>query len=204
MEHLLSVIGNWVVNTIQAIGYPGVVLLMAIESSCIPLPSEIIMPFSGYLVFKGAFNLHFASLAGAFGCLVGSVLTYWIGASGGRPFLEKYGKYVLIRKHDMERADAWFGKYGEWVVFISRILPVIRTFISLPAGVSRMNFTRFAIYSFVGSVPWCYFLTYIGLTLGEHWSTVRRYFHDADAVIGVGLALLFAVWLYHHLRPAKS
>ena len=113
--------------------------------------------------------MHLASLAGALGCAIGSAGAYYAGMHGGRPFLEKYGKYVLVRKKDIDRADYWFGKYGESVVFFSRLLPVVRTFISFPAGVSRMHFGRFLAYSFIGSVPWCYFLTYIGMKVGaEH------------------------------------
>lgn len=186
---------------IQTLGYAGIVLLMAIESACIPLPSEIIMPFSGYLVFTGAFNLHLASLSGAFGCAVGSAVAYYAGMLGGRPFVEKYGRFVLIRHRDLDRADRWFNKYGDAAVFISRLLPVIRTFISFPAGVSKMNFPRFLVYSFVGSVPWCYFLTYLGKVLGQNWQSIKGYFHGADVVIGILLLAGFAVFLYHHLKP---
>lgn len=191
---------------IETLGYAGVVALMAIESACIPLPSEIIMPFSGYLVFTGSFNLHFASISGALGCAVGSAAAYYVGAKGGRPFVQKYGRYVLVRHRDLDRADRWFNKYGEAAVFISRLLPVIRTFISFPAGVSRMNFPRFLVYSFVGSVPWCYFLTYLGKVLGQNWQSIKTYFHGADVIIGIFLLAGFAVFLYHHLKsdPTNS
>lgn len=201
MEHILLVIGIWVKHQISVMGYAGVAGLMAIESACIPLPSEIIMPFSGYLVYEGTFNIHLASLAGALGCAIGSAVSYYVGMWGGRPFIEKYGKYILIRKGDMDRADRLFEKHGEPIVFVSRLLPVIRTFISFPAGVSKMNFGRFIIYSFVGSVPWCYLLTYIGKKLGENWMSVRGYFHGADMVIGVVLLAGIGVFLYHHLKP---
>ncbi|MCL6630479.1 MAG: DedA family protein, partial [Armatimonadetes bacterium] len=185
MEGLVHIVALWVKSQISTLGYAGVVVLMAIESACIPLPSEIIMPFSGFLVYEGRFNLHFASLSGALGCAIGSVVAYYAGMCGGRPFLERYGRYVLIRKRDIDRADEWFEKYGEPIVFISRLLPVVRTFISFPAGVSRMHFGRFVAYSFVGSVPWCYFLAYLGKSLGENWESIRAYFHGADAVIAV-------------------
>ncbi len=177
--------------------------MMAIESACIPLPSELIMPFSGYQVFLGHFNIHFASIAGAVGCAIGSAVAYYAGMIGGRPFLAKYGKYVLIRKKDMDKADHWFNNYGEKVVFVSRLLPVVRTFISFPAGVSRMHFGRFMLYSFVGSVPWCYFLTWVGWKLGANWPSIRGYFHGADVVIGIFLLVGFAGWLYHHLKPEE-
>lgn len=201
MEGILHVVAIWVKDQISALGYAGVAGLMAIESACIPLPSEIIMPFSGYLVFEGKFNLHLASFAGAFGCAVGSAVAYYAGMKGGRPFIERYGKYILIRKRDLDRADRWFEKYGEAIVFFSRLLPVVRTFISFPAGVSRMHFRRFLVYSFVGSVPWCYFLAWLGLVLGRNWESLRSYFHGADYIIGGFLLVCFAVWLYHHLRP---
>jgi len=204
LEAVLKPIAAWIVDQIGSLGYPGVVMLMAIESACIPLPSEVIMPFSGYLVYKGTFNLHLASLAGALGCAVGSALAYWVGIRGGRPFIERYGRYILIRHQDLDRADAWFARWGEWAVFISRLLPVIRTFISLPAGIARMNFPRFLIYSFVGSVPWCYFLAWVGQKLGENWQSIKTYFHGADTVIGVMIVLALAVWLYHHLKPEKK
>ena len=204
MEAILKPVAAWIIHWISTLGYAGVVAMMTIESACIPLPSEIIMPFSGYLVFTGEFNLHLAALSGALGCAIGSAIAYCAGAYGGRPFLEKYGRYILIRKGDMDRADRLFQRHGEPVVFISRLLPVIRTFISFPAGVSRMHFGRFLAYSFIGSVPWCYFLAYVGMVLGKNWDSIRGYFHGADAVIGIVISVAFAVWLYHHLKPERQ
>ncbi|MDH7482712.1 MAG: DedA family protein [Armatimonadota bacterium] len=201
MDHFLKPIANWVIEQIGSFGYPAVIAMMAIESACIPLPSEIIMPFSGFLVYKGIFNLHLASLSGALGCAIGSAVAYYAGMRGGRPFIKRYGKYLLIKGKDIDRADYLFDKYGEPIVFVSRLLPVIRTFISFPAGVSRMNFGRFMVYSFVGSIPWCYFLAYVGKVLGENWSSIRSYFHNADIVIAVLIGVAFAFWLYHHLKP---
>ncbi len=203
LEAILKPVGAWIVSQISALGYAGVVAMMTIESACIPLPSEIIMPFSGYLVYTGRFNLHLASLAGALGCAIGSVIAYYLGMYGGRPFVERYGRYVLIRKGDIDRADRLFDKYGEPIVFVSRLLPVIRTFISFPAGVSRMRFGRFLVYSFVGSVPWCYFLAYIGMVLGRNWNSIRTYFHGADIAIGILLGIAILIWVYHHLKPER-
>ena len=201
LETILAPIVAWVVHTIQWMGYPGIVILMAIESACIPLPSEVIMPFSGYLVSIGHFNLHAAALAGAFGCAVGSAITYWIGAREGRPLLEKYGRYLLIRRHDLEMADRFFQRWGMWAAFISRLLPVVRTFISLPAGVSRVKFLPFITLTFLGSWPWCYALAYVGKVLGENWQSIRTYFRGADIVIVLFFAACAAFWLWHHLRP---
>jgi membrane protein DedA with SNARE-associated domain len=204
LEKLLAPIFIWVKNVIAGWGYPGVAVLMAIESACIPLPSEVIMPFSGFLASEGRMNLWWASVAGAVGCGIGSAVAYWIGATGGRAFFEKYGKYLLIRKRDLDSADRWFAKYGEAAVFISRLLPVIRTFISLPAGIARMNFPRFMVYTLVGSLPWCYALAFVGYKMGQHWEDIRRYFHGADLVIGIAIAAAFIFWLWHHLKPEKE
>ncbi len=204
MEAILKPIAEWTAAVISGMGYPGIALLMAIESACIPLPSEVIMPFAGYLVYKGQFTVMGAGIAGGIGCALGSAIAYAVGIWGGRPFIERYGRYVLIRRKDLDMADRFFQRWGMWAVFISRLLPVIRTFISLPAGISRMPFWPFLILSFVGSVPWCYALAYVGKVLGENWQNIRNYFHGADAVIGVFIAVGFAIWLWHHLKPEHS
>src|SRR6266480_1159420 len=142
---IIEILSAFIVATISTLGYGGIVLLMAIESACVPLPSEIIMPFSGYLVYTGRFNIWLVGVAGAFGCVVGSMVAYWVGMYGGRPLIEKYGKYLLISSHDLNLADRWFDRFGEAIVFVSRLLPAIRTFIAFPAGVARMNLTKFII-----------------------------------------------------------
>jgi membrane protein DedA with SNARE-associated domain len=204
LETILEPIGRWIISVISQMGYLGIVLTMGIESACIPLPSEIIMPFSGYLVFAGRFSLVGVSVAGAFGCVVGSVAAYWVGIWGGRPFIRKYGKYVLISNKDLATADRWFEKHGEWAIFFSRLLPVIRTFISLPAGIARMNFLKFIVYTFLGSLPWCFMLAYVGKVLGENWEGIRVYFHKADIFIGIIVGLGIIYFLYRHLRPEKK
>lgn len=200
---ILSTIASWIIGVISALGYGGIVLLMAIESANIPLPSEIIMPFSGFLVAKSELNLWLVGLAGAVGCVVGSIFSYFLGAWGGRPLVEKYGKYILISHHDLDLADRWFSRYGEAIVFFARLLPVIRTFISFPAGISRMNFPRFVIYSFLGSLPWTLFLAFLGQKLGDNWESLRRYFHGLDWVI-LGLIIVGIVWwIWRHLKHQK-
>jgi len=197
-------VAGWIIYVISSLGYGGIVLLMAIESANIPLPSEIIMPFSGFLIAQGQFNLWWVGLAGAVGCLVGSVLSYFLGAWGGRPLIEKYGKYILISHHDLDLADRWFNKYGEITVFFARLLPVIRTFISFPAGISRMNFWKFSLYSFLGSLPWSLALAYIGQRMGENWETLRKYFHGADWII-LGLIFIGIVWwVWRHLKQKSK
>ncbi len=174
---------------------------MGIESACIPLPSEVIMPFSGYLVSTGVFNIWLVGIAGALGCVWGSIVAYYAGQWGGRPLIVRYGKYVLISPHDLDRADSLFQRYGEVIVFVSRLLPVIRTFISFPAGVARMHFGRFVLYTFVGSFPWCLALAWIGQVMGENWTRLRHYWHKFDFIIGGLILLGVAIYLWHHLRP---
>ena len=203
---IIGILSSFIVATISALGYSGVVLLMAIESACIPLPSEIIMPFSGYLVSKGEFNLWGVGIAGAVGCVLGSLVAYWVGMYGGRPFIEKYGRYILLSRHDLDLADRWFAKYGELIVFVSRLLPAIRTFIAFPAGVARMNLTRFIIYTFAGSLPWCLGLAYVGQKLGEQWDkdeTLKNWFHRFDFVIGIIGVIAVAWWIWRHIKHSR-
>jgi membrane protein DedA with SNARE-associated domain len=201
---IIEVLAKFTIDTISSSGYLGIVILMAIESACIPLPSEIIMPFSGYLVFRGDFELFRTGLAGAFGCVLGSVPAYYLGLYGGRPLVERYGKFVLISYRDLDLADRWFDRYGDWAIFFSRLLPVVRTFISFPAGVARMNFTRFVIYTLIGSFPWCLGLAYIGMKLGENWDTLGVYFHRFDIVIGILFVLGALYYIWRHLKGRKA
>jgi len=201
-----KIIGTLAVFTIAVIsrgGYLGVMLLMGIESACIPLPSEIIMPFAGYLVFTGRFSLLWAATAGAIGCNLGSVLAYEIGSQGGRPLVEKYGSYIFVTRHDLDLADRFFARFGSAAVFIARLLPVVRTFIALPAGVARMSRVRFHIYTFLGSWPWCLGLAWIGMKLGEHWNKdprLKLWFHRLDAVIVVALLAGITWFVYSHWK----
>ena len=200
VEKLIALLSGFVIATIAGLGYGGVVLLMAVESACIPLPSEVIMPFAGYLVFKGTFTLWGAALAGAAGCVLGSLLAYFIGAYGGRALVYKYGRYVLISHRDMAWADRWFARHGGITVFVGRLLPVIRTFIALPAGISRMPLVRFVVYTFTGSLIWCYGLAWIGLKLGENWRTLGAYFHKFDSAITLALLIAVVWYVRRHWR----
>ncbi len=196
----LAAISGVIINSIATLGYAGVVVLMALESSGFPFPSEIIMPFSGYLVLTGRFTLVGAALAGAVGCLVGSLAAFWVSAVGGRPLLERYGRYVLFSKHDLAIADRGFARRGNLIVFVGRLLPVIRTYISFPAGIARMNLWRFAVYTFVGSLIWTYFLAWLGLRLGAQWASIRHVFEQFDVVIGILLLAGIVWWARRHLR----
>jgi len=203
LDALIAWMATWTTAAISAAGYPDIVLLMAIESACIPLPSEIIMPFAGYLVSLGRFSLVGAATAGAIGCNLGSVVAYWIGAKGGRPLAEKYGRYVLLSHHDLDVADRFFARWGGAAVFIARLLPVVRTFIAFPAGVARMPQITFHVYTFVGSWIWCYGLAYVGFKLGERWNTdprlhaIIRQFDILIVATGIVLVGLYVWW---HLR----
>jgi membrane protein DedA with SNARE-associated domain len=203
---IIGILSSFIIATISTLGYSGIVLLMAIESACIPLPSEIIMPFSGYLVSRGEMNLWGVGVAGAVGCVVGSWVAYYAGMYGGRPFIEKYGRFILLSRHDLDLADRWFAKYGELIVFTARLLPAIRTFIAFPAGVARMNMTRFTIYTFAGSLPWCLGLAYVGQKLGEQWDkndTLKTWFHRFDFLIGIAGLIFVAWWVWRHIKHSR-
>jgi membrane protein DedA with SNARE-associated domain len=207
VARIIEILSALIVGTIAALGYPGVALLMGIESACIPLPSEIIMPFSGYLVYTGRFSLWAVSTAGAIGCVLGSLVAYWVGMYGGRPVIEKYGRYVLISLHDLDVADRWFARRGEVIVFASRLLPVIRTFIAFPAGVARMNLSRFVVYTFLGSFPWCMGLAYVGQKLGEEWDknqALKSWFHRFDFVIGLAGLAAIVWWVWRHIKNSPA
>ncbi|HEX7966601.1 MAG TPA: DedA family protein [Stellaceae bacterium] len=207
LERIIALLAGFIVATISSLGYAGIVVLMAIESACIPLPSEIIMPFSGYLVSAGRFDLFGVATAGALGCNVGSTIAYAIGYYGGRPLVEKWGSYVLMSRRDLELVDRFFARFGGITVFVARLLPVVRTFIALPAGIARMPQLRFQVYTFLGSWPWCYALAYVGYKLGERWDSdpsLREFMHRFDAVIVAAIVLGFGwyVWRHWHHRVA--
>jgi membrane protein DedA with SNARE-associated domain len=226
VKAIFYVLGGFCVLVMGKLSYLGIALLMGIESACIPLPSELIMPYAGALSDPGvgaalldtyksvgmtelpSFGLLFAALAGALGCNLGSELAYWVGAKGGRKAIEKYGRYVLMSKHELAIADRWFEKRGEIIILVARMLPVIRTFIAFPAGVARMNRAKFHIYTFVGSFPWCLGLAYAGQYFGkalldEH-SPLKHFFHRFDLVIGVLIILAAALFVRSRLKALKA
>lgn len=203
LEKFITILATWIISVISTMGYGGIMLLMAIESACIPLPSEIIMPFSGFLVFKGELMLWAVALAGAVGCVLGSIPAYYLGKVGGRPLVEKYGKWVLISHHDLQLADRAFAKYGDIIIFIGRLLPAVRTFIAFPAGIARMHMGKFIAYTFVGSLIWCWVLAYAGMKFGEHWDELKVYFHQFHYVIAIA-AVIFVVWyVRRHLKAVR-
>lgn len=207
-EKILAVLFSFISALIAATGYFGIIILMAIESACIPLPSELIMPFAGYLVSKGTFNLYWAATAGAIGCNLGSVVAYEIGYYGGRRLVQRFGSYLLLSQRDLDWADRFFDRFGDWAILISRMLPVVRTFIALPAGIARMPRVRFHVYTFLGSWPWCFLLAYVGMKLAENWRSLGKYFHQFDAVIGVAIlaGVVWFVWTHwkHRMRVEQA
>ncbi len=203
LEHLIGAVAGFVIGAISRLQYAGIALLMAVESACIPLPSEIIMPFSGYLVFTGKLNLWLVALAGAIGCLIGSWLAYAVGAWGGRPLVRRYGRYLLVSPDDLDLADRWFQRHGGITIFIGRLLPVVRTFIAFPAGVARMPLWRFSAYTLAGSFIWCWALAWIGLKLGEHWNTLGAWFHRFDALIAAVIVVGLGLYVWRHIRHLR-
>jgi membrane protein DedA with SNARE-associated domain len=204
MSHLFF---SWIVTAISAAGYVGVAGLMALESACIPLPSEIIMPFAGYLVSTGRFDLALVSVAGAIGCNIGSTAAYLVGDYGGRTAVLRWGRYLLLDAGELDRVDRFFDRYGGGAVFIGRLLPVVRTFISLPAGIARMPWLRFQVYTFIGSLPWCFALAYLGYRLGEQWNsnpTVQVFFQRFDWAVAGLLVAAFLFYVYWRWRAARA
>jgi membrane protein DedA with SNARE-associated domain len=207
IEKILAPVAAFIITVISAGGYGGIALLMAIESACIPLPSEIIMPFAGYLVSTGELNLLWVATAGAIGCNLGSIPAYALGKYGGRPAVARFGRYVLMNMHDLELAERFFDRFGGAAVFIGRLLPLIRSFIAFPAGMARMRLVRFHIYTFLGSWPWCFALAWIGMKLGERWHDdprVGRVLHSLDAIILVAILGGVVFYLSHRLRGRRG
>ena len=203
IESLITYITTLIISVISSSGYVGIFLLMAAESALIPIPSEITMTFAGYLASTNRFNLYLVIIIGALANLVGSWLAYWIGRWGQeavvRKIIRKYGKYILISEDEYDRSERWFRKYGEKITFFSRILPIVRTFISLPAGIASMNFWRFTVFTFIGSLIWSTFLTYIGFTLGKNWNSLHPYYQKFEYLIISGIVILAIYYLIHKI-----
>lgn len=200
-----------------AVGYVGVAVAMAIESAMIPLPSELILPYAGFLVSdhaqlepltRGPWTFWIVVVVATIGNTLGSLIAYWIGAKGGRPFLERYGKYLLIRPHEIEAADAFFREYGAATVFFGRLLPIVRTFISFPAGVTRMPLGKFIAYSTLGAVPWSIALVFAGVQLGARWEDIRHALQPFDLLIAVAVVLGVVAFIWWRLgtpgRPKRD
>ena len=200
IHSVLEIISSFALYVIDASGYAGIFFLMALESAAIPIPSEIIMPFSGFLVAKGSMNFWLVVLAGTFGNLFGSLVLYAVAFYGGRPALRKYGRYVFLSESHVESAEQWFYRYGSFAAFFGRMLPIVRTYISFPVGLGRMNIWKFSLYTTAGSLSWAVLLTWIGVALGERWQTIQMYTRKFDIVIAViiGMGIIYFFW--SHLR----
>lgn len=196
---ILKPVIDFVISFISGLGYPGIFLLMILESALIPIPSEIIMPFSGFLVSNGTFDPISVVLAGTFGNLVGSILTYYLGIKAGRAFILKYGKYILFKKSHLEFTEELFEKYGDKISFFCRLLPAVRTYISLPCGVGKANFVKFSIYTFLGSLIWNSMLTYVGILLGNNWKNIDKYAIYLD-IVAAAVIVGFIIWFVVKVR----
>ncbi len=200
MDAIIELMERWVTDY----GYAAIFVLMLAESACIPFPSEVTMLVAGWYAADGRLDFFWAGMAGVIGNLVGSWIAYAIGRRTGRHLLDRYGKYILIRSHDIDKAEVWWGKYGEAATFFSRLLPVIRTFISLPAGIARMPFGKFTIYTFLGVIPWTYALTYVGVIVGNNWEEVVDYFSLPTAVISLIVVGAVLAWFVRRRRARRA
>ena len=197
---LLTALTAGLIAFITKFSYLAIIFLMTLESCNLPIPSELIMPTAGYLVFLGKININIAAFAGAFGCVLGSLLSYAIGYWGGRPFVNKYGKYLLIQEEDVVTGEKLFAKYGSLVALVSRLLPIVRTFISFPAGMLKMDIKKFIVYTFIGSLAWSYLLLFIGIKIGDNEKILSAYFHKFDILIIILIILAIALYIYRHVK----
>jgi len=202
LETILKPVTSFVLSVISAWGYAGIVVCMTIESACIPLPSEIIMPFSGYLVTTGRFQLWAVALAGAVGNVLGSWIGYWLGSVGGRPLAERLSRWHVVRVEEYDRADRWLKRHGLKVAFWTRLVPIVRTFISFPAGAARVPIARFTMYTFIGSYIWSFVLAWVGAKFGEHWQSIHEVWRGFDIAVLIALLALFLFWLRSHFKSA--
>ncbi|MDD2807866.1 MAG: DedA family protein [Patescibacteria group bacterium] len=204
ISYLIDLLVNFAISFIGFFGYGGIFILMLLESCGVPIPSEVTLPFGGFLVAAGTMSFWLVVAAGTLGNLLGSLLAYWIGSRGGRPLIEKYGRYMLISKHDLDLADDWFKRYGNWTVFFGRLLPVIRTYISFPAGVAKMDVKKFSLYTVLGVLPWSILFTWLGVKLGDRWETIREQLHNFDLLIALVVVLLLAAYVWRHLKHREK
>jgi membrane protein DedA with SNARE-associated domain len=212
LAHLTDTLTTLITNMYVTLGLAGIVVAMALESCCIPLPSEIVMPLAGVMFVEGKLlagvnfwlGMVLLALAGAIGCLIGSIAAYGIGYAGGRPLMLKYGRYVLISQHDADMADRFFQKWGGATAFFSRLLPIVRTYISLPAGITKMPLIKFCIYTFLGSFPWCFLLAYVGTVVGNNLAVLTPIFRSFEVVIIIALVILLALYIWRHIRNDRK
>ncbi len=201
---IFAFIGSFALSTISQLGYVGIFFLMMLESMIVPVPSEFVMPFAGFLVAQGSFNGILVILVSTLGSITGSLIFYYIGKTGGYALVQRYGKYVLVDTEDIKKTEAWFNKRGELTIFLARLVPVVRHLISLIAGIGKMDVKKFIMYTILGAALWNGILTYLGFLLGQHWNEVSQYIENLDLVIVVLLIVGCLYFIYRHLRRAKK
>ena len=201
---IINLLGQFIINVISALGYFGIFILMMFESMVVPIPSELVMPFAGFLISQNKFSFLLIILFSSLGSITGSLMSYYIGKYGGNAFIKRYGKYFLLDEHDLKKTEAWFKKSGERTIFISRFIPVVRHLISIPAGIGKMNLTKFSVYTLIGATIWNTFLAYLGYLLGENWESVKKYSEPLSIISAVILVILAIYFIYRHIKHKKS
>ena len=204
LSEIFAAIGGFALSTISLLGYAGIFFLMMLESMIVPVPSEFVMPFAGFLVAQGTFSFLLVIIASTLGSITGSLIFYYIGKTGGHRLVEKYGKYVLVDAEDIRKTEEWFQKRGDLTVFLARLIPVVRHLISFIAGIGKMNVKKFSFYTVVGAVIWNAILTYIGYMLGQHWKEVSQYLEQLDIIIVIVLIVGCLYFAYRHITRKKK
>lgn len=208
IHDIIAAVAAWIIQMISATGYWGIFLLMALESALVPIPSEITMPFAGYLAGTGLFHLWWVILVGAFANLVGSLLVFWLGWWGQetwvRRVLRRYGRFLFLSEEKLDHAERWLRRHGEKIAFFSRLLPVVRTFISLPMGMARMNPLRFSLFTFAGSLIWSAILTYAGYAMGQNWQALEPYYREYEIVLVALGVVVLAFWIWRRVRKRRQ
>ena len=195
---------KYITDFISQGGYAIIAVLMALESMVAPVPSEAVMPFAGFLISEGRFTFELVILASTIGSITGSLISYYAGAYGGRPFIERFGKYFFLDLHDLELTERFFKRYGEGTIFVSRFIPVIRHLISIPAGIGRMNVLKFSLYTLIGAALWNAFLAYVGYSLRNNWQEVLKYTEVLDIIVIAVIVSVLAFFVYKHLKNSKK
>ena len=204
LHQIIASLGYLAITITSILGYPGIFILMAMESMVIPLPSELVMPFAGFLVTTGRFSFWLVVVASSLGSLAGSLISYWMGYWGGEKLVRKFGRYVLLDEQDLKKTEGWFNKRGEITIFIARFVPVVRHLISIPAGIGKMNLKKFCIYTIIGAAIWNSFLTYTGLILGKNWGTLRKYSESISLPITIIIIIILAIMVIRHIKNHKK
>jgi len=203
-SELLATFGNFVLSIISTLGYGGIIILMMLESMVFPIPSELVMPFAGFLIAQGKFSFLYVIICSSIGSIIGSIISYYIGLYGGISLINSYGKYLLIDHDDLKKTQAWFHKRGELTIFIARLVPVVRHLISLAAGIGEMKKKTFIIYTIIGATIWNSLLAYLGYVLGQHWDVIGRYTRELDIIILLLLLIGVVFYIYRHLQKRKK